>query len=156
MSGLPLRELVAGKMLGQAAVLDSIDEMRTAWSTSCADCSTQLGAPALSTGFGISGGQRLRTGMRGLVPSDSLGATLGAYRRTGGPSGNDGLSSSILRVRQSTRRRALLNYLYSLLEADARLASLAVGCDLGLSVIHAEQPYRDSFVLNLMEPARPR
>ena len=50
---------------------------------------------------------------------------------------------------------ALLNYLYSLLEAEARLALLAVGCDLGFSVIHAEQPYRDSFALDLMEPARP-
>jgi hypothetical protein len=44
---------------------------------------------------------------------------------------------------------------YAILETEARLALIAVGCDLGLGVIHAEQPYRDSFALDVMEPVRP-
>lgn len=50
---------------------------------------------------------------------------------------------------------AILNYLYSVLEAEARIALAKVGCDLGMGVIHADRPSRDSFVFDLMEPVRP-
>ena len=50
---------------------------------------------------------------------------------------------------------ALLNYLYSLLEAESRLALLAAGCDPTLGVLHADQRNRDSFALDAMEPIRP-
>jgi hypothetical protein len=50
---------------------------------------------------------------------------------------------------------ALLNYLYAILEAEARLACLAVGLDPGLGVLHADQKARDSLALDIVEPIRP-
>ncbi len=50
---------------------------------------------------------------------------------------------------------ALLNYGYRLLEAEGRLACLAVGLDPGLGVLHADMKSRDSMVLDVMEAARP-
>lgn len=50
---------------------------------------------------------------------------------------------------------AILNYLYSLLEAEARLACLAVGLDPGLGVLHQDAHARDSLALDLMEVVRP-
>jgi hypothetical protein len=48
-----------------------------------------------------------------------------------------------------------LNWTYRILEADVRLACLAVGLDCGLGVMHADVKGRDSMVLDLMEPLRP-
>jgi CRISPR-associated endonuclease Cas1 len=50
---------------------------------------------------------------------------------------------------------ALLNYGYRLLEAEGRIACLAIGLDPGLGVLHADMKGRDSMVLDLMEAARP-
>jgi len=50
---------------------------------------------------------------------------------------------------------ALLNYLYGILEAEARLALLAVGCDPGLGIQHADQRSRDSMACDVMEAVRP-
>src|SRR6266567_7605329 len=50
---------------------------------------------------------------------------------------------------------ALLNYCYALLEAECRIACLAVGLDPGLGIIHADQKARDSLALDLMEAVRP-
>lgn len=50
---------------------------------------------------------------------------------------------------------ALLNYFYSLLESESRLALLAAGLDPTLGVLHADQRNRDSFALDAMEPVRP-
>jgi CRISPR-associated endonuclease Cas1 len=50
---------------------------------------------------------------------------------------------------------AILNYLYAILEAETRLACLTVGLDPGLGIVHVDYRSRDSFVLDLMEPARP-
>jgi len=55
----------------------------------------------------------------------------------------------------ATPGQALLNYLYALLEAEARLACLGVGLDPGLGVLHADVPRRDSLALDIMEPVRP-
>jgi len=49
---------------------------------------------------------------------------------------------------------ALLNYLYAILEAEARLALLAVGCDPGLGIQHADQGSRDSMACDVMEAVR--
>jgi hypothetical protein len=51
--------------------------------------------------------------------------------------------------------KAILNYLYAVLEAEARIALATVGCDLGMGVIHSDRLRRDSFVFDLMEPVRP-
>jgi len=50
---------------------------------------------------------------------------------------------------------AILNYLYSILESEARLASAALGLDPGLGVLHVDTPARDSLACDLMEPIRP-
>jgi len=50
---------------------------------------------------------------------------------------------------------AILNYLYAIAEAETRLAALAVGCDPGLGIMHADQRSRDSLACDLMEPVRP-
>jgi hypothetical protein len=50
---------------------------------------------------------------------------------------------------------AILNYLYSVLESEARLAAAALGLDPGLGVLHVDTPARDSLACDLMEPVRP-
>jgi CRISPR-associated endonuclease Cas1 len=50
---------------------------------------------------------------------------------------------------------AMLNYLYAILEAEARLASAALGLDPGLGFLHFDNRSRDSLACDLMEPIRP-
>jgi CRISPR-associated endonuclease Cas1 len=50
---------------------------------------------------------------------------------------------------------AMLNYLYALLEAEARLAAAALGLDPGLGFIHVDAAARDSLACDLMEAIRP-
>ena len=50
---------------------------------------------------------------------------------------------------------ALLNYLYAVLESEARLAAAELGLDPGLGVLHKDTPNRDSLACDLMEPVRP-
>jgi CRISPR-associated endonuclease Cas1 len=49
---------------------------------------------------------------------------------------------------------SILNYLYAVLETEARLATAAIGLDPGLGVLHADQPGRDSLALDILEPVR--
>jgi CRISPR-associated endonuclease Cas1 len=49
----------------------------------------------------------------------------------------------------------MLNYLYSLLEAETRLTIAALGLDPGLGLLHVDSPTRDSLACDLMEPIRP-
>ncbi|MGO9404236.1 MAG: CRISPR-associated endonuclease Cas1 [Terriglobales bacterium] len=51
---------------------------------------------------------------------------------------------------------AILNYLYSVLESESRLAAAAMGLDPGLGVLHVDTPARDSLACDLMEPVRPQ
>lgn len=50
---------------------------------------------------------------------------------------------------------AMINFLYSLLESESRLALAALGLDPSLGVFHADTPNRDSLACDLMETARP-
>lgn len=50
---------------------------------------------------------------------------------------------------------AMLNLCYALLEAESRIALLAVGLDPGIGILHTDQRARDSFALDLMEAVRP-
>jgi CRISPR-associated endonuclease Cas1 len=50
---------------------------------------------------------------------------------------------------------AVLNYLYAILESEARLAAAELGLDPGLGVLHKDTPNRDSLACDLMEPVRP-
>jgi CRISPR-associated endonuclease Cas1 len=49
---------------------------------------------------------------------------------------------------------AILNYLFAILEAEARIAALKMGLDPGLG--HADQKARDSLSCDLMEAVRPK
>jgi len=49
---------------------------------------------------------------------------------------------------------AILNYLYSVLESESRLAAAALGLDPGLGVLHVDTPARDSLACDIMEPVR--
>jgi hypothetical protein len=51
---------------------------------------------------------------------------------------------------------AILNYLYALLESEARLAAAALGLDPGLGVLHVDTSARDSLACDLMEVVRPQ
>jgi len=50
---------------------------------------------------------------------------------------------------------ALLNYSYAVLEAEARIACLAVGLDPMLGLLHTDRTARGALALDLMEPIRP-
>jgi CRISPR-associated endonuclease Cas1 len=50
---------------------------------------------------------------------------------------------------------AILNYLYAILESEARIACLTMGLDPGIGVMHADQRGRDSLACDLMEVVRP-
>jgi hypothetical protein len=56
----------------------------------------------------------------------------------------------------ATPAHALLNYLYALLEVEARVACLTVGLDPGLGVLHADLRSRNSLACDVMEAARPQ
>jgi hypothetical protein len=49
-----------------------------------------------------------------------------------------------------------LNYLYAVLESEARLGAAILGLDPGLGVLHADKPVRDGLACDLMEPVRPK
>lgn len=51
---------------------------------------------------------------------------------------------------------AMLNYLYAILQAEARLAAAALGLDPGMGVLHSDTKNRDSLACDIMEPIRPR
>ncbi len=51
---------------------------------------------------------------------------------------------------------AMLNYLYAILESEARLALAALGIDPGIGVLHNDLRSRDSLACDLMEPIRPQ
>ena len=52
-------------------------------------------------------------------------------------------------------QNAILNYLYAVLESEARLALAAVGLDPGIGFLHVDSRTRDSAACDLMEVARP-
>lgn len=51
---------------------------------------------------------------------------------------------------------AILNYLYAVLEAEARLAAATLGLDPGIGLMHVDSPARDSLACDLMEVVRPQ
>jgi CRISPR-associated endonuclease Cas1 len=51
---------------------------------------------------------------------------------------------------------AMLNYMYAILESEARLAAAALGLDPGIGFLHVDTDARDSLACDLMEPSRPQ
>lgn len=61
------------------------------------------------------------------------------------------------RVRDATDPfNAILNYCYTLLEVETRIACEAVGLDPDLGLLHVDDRLRESFVYDLLEPLRSR
>jgi hypothetical protein len=58
--------------------------------------------------------------------------------------------------RATNPANAILNYLYAILEAEARIAALRMGLDPGLGFFHVDQRSRDSLPCDLMESVRPK
>jgi CRISPR-associated endonuclease Cas1 len=56
----------------------------------------------------------------------------------------------------SSPPNALLNFLYSILEAESRLSAVAMGLDPGIGCLHVDTPNRDSLACDIMEPIRPK
>jgi len=50
---------------------------------------------------------------------------------------------------------AILNYLYSIGEAEARIALFGAGLDPGIGIWHVDRMNRDSMALDVLEPVRP-
>ncbi len=57
--------------------------------------------------------------------------------------------------RASNPPNAILNYLYTMLESETRLAINALGLDPGMGLIHTDAACRDSLIYDIMEPVRP-
>jgi len=51
---------------------------------------------------------------------------------------------------------AMLNYLYAVLESEARLSLAALGLDPGIGIMHVDSLSRDSLACDLMEAVRPQ
>jgi hypothetical protein len=61
------------------------------------------------------------------------------------------------RVRDATDPfNAILNYCYTLLEVETRIACEAVGLDPDLGLLHTDDRLRESFIYDLLEPLRSR
>jgi hypothetical protein len=59
------------------------------------------------------------------------------------------------RVRDATDPfNAILNYCYTLLEVETRIACEAVGLDPDLGLLHTDDRLRESFIYDLLEPLR--
>ncbi len=65
------------------------------------------------------------------------------------------LASSVQNRKADGPVNAILDYLYSLVEAEATLACQAVGLDPGLGIVHADAERRQSLALDITEPVRP-
>jgi hypothetical protein len=65
------------------------------------------------------------------------------------------LASSASNRKAERPVNSILNYLFALVEAEAILASQAVGLDPGLGIVHADAKGRQSLALDIMEPIRP-
>jgi CRISPR-associated endonuclease Cas1 len=150
------RDLVRQKLAGQAAVLHRLPNAAGAVST------VRAAGERVPTATTIEG---LR-----IIEADAAAAYWGAWAsvpitfarrdqaRVPAHWQTFGRRASLLTgaSRKATNpANALLNYLYAVLEAEARLAAVAVGCDPGLGLLHADQPSRDSLACDLMEPVRP-
>jgi CRISPR-associated endonuclease Cas1 len=146
------RELLEAKMKGQLAVLDS---------------------------FGLAGGSAVREALALLARADRIDVVLiaeakaaEAYWNAGGSVPAEfarrdhvpdhwrtfGMRRSPLTLAPRTAANplnAILNYLYTLLEVETRIALIGRGLDPGLALFHADEANRQSLAADVMEPVRP-
>jgi CRISPR-associated protein Cas1 len=139
------QRLVAASELGADGVADSIEAI----TAMVADAGTleevrQLEASAANLYWSAWEAVELRFARRPPVPAHWRG--FAGRRSAVNPGTARNATDSV---------NALLNYSYRLLEAEGRLATLMVGLDPGLGVLHADMRSRDGFVLDLIETVRP-
>lgn len=150
------REIMRRKLTGQAAVLSTLEQASQAheiieWARRDLEAATSLSEirTAESQGALAYWGALASLAVR-FSKADAR--RVPAHWLTVGTRGSPLSGSPRLAV---TPFHALTNYLYALLEAEARLACLACGLDPGLGIIHADQKARDSLALDVMEAVRP-
>ena len=150
------RALLDAKLAGQLGVavsLNASDEVRAtieraAGMLRLATTPAELMLPeaaAAAAYFSAWSGVELRWAKADLPRVPDLWRTFGV--RSSPLTGNPRLAAN--------PTNAILNYLYALAEAEARLACLAMGLDPGLGALHADQKARDSLALDVMEAIRP-
>jgi CRISPR-associated endonuclease Cas1 len=156
--GLSLsRQLLLDKIRGQVGILDPLDAAREvrqemalalgdAEAASDFDSLRRAEALAASAYWGAWRTVRVRilNRDRRRVP-----AHWGRFSSRHSPLGGRGP------IRAVTPANAILNYCYAILEAEARIACLAVGLDPMLGLLHTDRTARDALALDLMEPIRP-
>ena len=146
------RELLEAKLKGQLAVLDSFDLSGTdAVRDTLAllarseriDRALIAEAKAAEAYWDAWAGVLIEFARRDCVPDHWR--TFGARR-----------SPLTLRPRNAANPlNAILNYLYTLLEVETRVALIARGLDCGLALFHADEANRQSLAADVMEPVRP-
>ncbi len=151
------KELVHQKLTGQRAILDQLPEVSDA--KPAIDCAIDQVAEATTI-------ERLRaTEAEGALAYWGAWANVRIHfarreaERVPKHWNTFGRRASLVtgNPRKATNpANAILNYLYAIAEAEAKIAALAVGCDPGLGIMHADQGSRDSLALDLMEPVRPQ
>lgn len=151
-------DLLGRKLAGQAAVLDRFgspaasdaaayirrlrDELPGAGT---ADRLRSLEAGAAARYWGVWAGVPIRWARRDAERVPEHWRVFGA--RSSALTGSPRLATD--------PANALLNYAYAILEAECRIAALAVGLDPGMGMLHADQRARDSLALDVMEAVRP-
>jgi CRISPR-associated endonuclease Cas1 len=154
-----VRELLRQKLHGQAAALERLAEVPAAAdaAASILDSAEQLWvaerperlrwleASAAGAYWGVWAGLPLRFATRDASRVPEHWRTLGGRASPLTGSGRKAANPA----------NALLNYLYAMLEAEARIALLILGLDPGMGLLHTDQPGRDSLACDLMEAVRP-
>jgi CRISPR-associated endonuclease Cas1 len=146
------RELLEAKIRGQLAVLDSLgldgsDAVREALAllkrANRVDIALIAEGKAAEAYWGSWAAVRMEFARRDHVPDHWR--TFGARR-----------SPLTLRPRNAANpMNAILNYLYTLLEVETRVALIARRLDPGLALFHADEANRASLAADVMEPVRP-
>jgi len=148
------REIVTRKLEGQLAVLERIEgseESRHALETyrdqvQGAETAKQI------LGLEANAAKYYWTAWRELPIRFVDPETVPEHWRTFGPRGSPYSAGNKHAV---TPPNAMLNYFYAVLQAETRISCLKLGMDPGLGIFHPTRRWRDSFVFDLMEPARP-
>jgi|SRR5579864_378874 len=155
--GLELaRDLIVEKLRGQGAVLQKFPDLRSAIGAidqGIRDLKRAKSFDQIRIIEAVAGApywnawKTVRVGFahkdRGRVPDHWLLFGARASPLTGSPRN------------AANPANALLNYLYGILESEARIAALAVGLDPSMGILHADQRFRNSLACDLMEPVRP-
>jgi len=139
------------RVLGELSTADTIGDLREGLGTSeGVDELRQLEAVAAALYFDTWVGHSATVPR--FVPRDAgrVPASWATY-----PGRRSQLGAGAANRRATHPTNAVLNYCYSLVQAEAALALVRLGLDSALGVLHADMPRRDSLAWDLAEVARP-